>query len=131
VTAAGTERYFLPLGMIREEDIVTALPQQLALARLRRGRRIGLLTDAFVLDSFSFVILDLMRAGTTIATDDAGDAGGKICFIPTAALATVETGTEPDIRRLSAEQSNSSLVIADKAVMKLIRHVAEIGRAHV
>jgi maltose alpha-D-glucosyltransferase/alpha-amylase len=124
LTASGTEHYFLPLGMIREEDIVTALPQQLALARLRRGRRIGLLTDAFVLDSFSFVILDLMRAGTTIATDAAGDGGGKICFIPTAALAAVETGTEPDIRRLSAEQSNSSLVIADKAVMKLIRHVA-------
>jgi maltose alpha-D-glucosyltransferase/alpha-amylase len=123
-TAAGTERYFLPLGMIREEDIVTALPQQLALARLRRGRRIGLLTDAFVLDSFSFVILDLMRAGTVIATDAAGDGGGKVCFIPTAALAAVETGAEPDIRRLSAEQSNSSLVIADKAVMKLIRHVA-------
>jgi maltose alpha-D-glucosyltransferase/alpha-amylase len=124
VTAGGTEHYFLPLGMIREEDIVTALPQQLALARLRRGRRIGLLTDAFVLDSFAFVILDLMRAGTTLATDEAGNGGGEIRFLPTAALAAIETGAEPDIRRLSAEQSNSSLVIADKVVLKLIRHIA-------
>ena len=121
VTAGGIDHYFLPLGMIREEDIVTALPQQLALARLRRGRNIGLLTDAFVLDSFSFVILDLMRADTRLAT---GNGGGEIRFIPTAALAVIETGAEPDIRRLSAEQSNSSLVIEDKAVMKLIRHIA-------
>ena len=55
-TAGGTDRYLLPLGYIREEDIVTAMPQQLALARARRGRFVGLLTDAFVLDSFSFVI---------------------------------------------------------------------------
>jgi maltose alpha-D-glucosyltransferase/alpha-amylase len=124
VTASGTDHYFLPLGMIREEDIVSALPQQLALARLRRGRKVGLLTDAFVLDSFAFVILDLMRAATTIATDEAGDGGGQIRFLPTAALAAIETGAEPDVRRLAAEQSNSSLVIADKAVMKLIRHIA-------
>ena len=62
-TSGGAQRYLLPLGYIREEDIVTALPQQLALARVRRGRQVGLLTDAFVQDSFAYVIVELMRQG--------------------------------------------------------------------
>jgi maltose alpha-D-glucosyltransferase/alpha-amylase len=118
-TASGTERYLLPFGFIREEDIVTALPQQLALARIRRGRHVGLLTDAFVLDSFAYVIVELMRENTVIASDD-----GEVRFIPTDALQSTETSAEPAIRRLSAEQSNSSLIIEDKIVLKVIRHIA-------
>ncbi len=119
-TAAGTDRYLLPLGYIREEDIMTALPQQLALARVRRGRTVGYLTDAFVLDSFAFVILHLMRERAALPADD----GGEIRFIPTAALGRLDMGEQPDIRRLSAEQSNSSMVIGDMAVLKVIRHIA-------
>ncbi len=130
VTAIGVERYLLPLGFIREEDIVTALPQQLALARVRRGRNVGFLTDAFALDSFAFVMLELLRARTRLPSDD-----GEIHFIPTDALDALDTGEEPAIRRLAAEQSNSSLVIGDLAVLKVIRHIvsgvhpeAEMGR---
>ncbi|MEC4717534.1 maltose alpha-D-glucosyltransferase [Noviherbaspirillum sp. CPCC 100848] len=118
-TASGTERYLMPFGFIREEEIVTALPQQLALARVRRGRNVGLLTDAFVLDSFAYVIIQLMREGTTIASDD-----GEVRFIPTDTLHAVDTSAEPAIRRLSAEQSNSSMIIEDKIVLKVIRHIA-------
>jgi len=118
-TASGTERYLLPFGFIREEDIVTALPQQLALARIRRGRHVGLLTDAFVLDSFAYVIVELMRGNTVIPSDD-----GEVRFIATEALQRTETSAEPAIRRLSAEQSNSSLIIEDKIVLKVIRHIA-------
>jgi maltose alpha-D-glucosyltransferase/alpha-amylase len=129
-TAGGTERYLLPLGFIREEDIVTALPQQLALARVRRGRQVGFLTDAFTLDSFSYVIMELLRARAALPSED-----GEIHFIPTDALDQLDIGSEPGIRRLSAEQSNSSLVIGDAAVLKVIRHIspgvhpeAEMGR---
>ncbi len=118
-TASGIERYLLPLGYIREEDIQTALPQQLALARVRRGRTVGLLTDAFVLDSFAFVILQQMRDRARLATED-----GEVRFIPTSAFDTLDVDAEPEIRRLAAEQSNSSLVIADQAVLKVIRHIA-------
>jgi maltose alpha-D-glucosyltransferase/alpha-amylase len=129
-TANGIERYLLPLGFIREEDIVTALPQQLALARVRRGRRVGFLTDAFTLDSFAFVIVELLRERAALPSAD-----GQIHFIPTDALDKLDTGKEPGIRRLTAEQSNSSLVIGDLAVLKVIRHItpgihpeAEMGR---
>jgi maltose alpha-D-glucosyltransferase/alpha-amylase len=129
-TATGTERYLLPFGYIREEDIVTALPHQLALARVRRGRHVGFLTDAYALDSFTFVIVDLLRTRSTIATED-----GEIRFIPTEALDKLDVSAKPVIRRLSAEQSNSSLIADDKVVLKLIRHLspgvhpeAEMGR---
>jgi maltose alpha-D-glucosyltransferase/alpha-amylase len=129
-TASGSDRYLLPLGFIREQDIVTALPQQLALARVRRGPHVGLLTDAFVLDSFAFVIVELLRERTSIPSAD-----GQIQFMPTDALAKVETTAEPAIRRLSAEQSNSSLIIEDIMVLKVIRRLspgihpeAEMGR---
>ncbi|CAN5152032.1 maltose alpha-D-glucosyltransferase [soil metagenome] len=130
ITASGVDRYLLPLGFMREEEIVSALPHQLALARVRRGAKVGLLTDAFVVDSFSYVIVDLMRASTTVSSED-----GQIEFMPTTALTKLETGAQPAIRRLSAEQSNSSLIIEDKIVLKLIRHLspgihpeAEMGR---
>jgi maltose alpha-D-glucosyltransferase/alpha-amylase len=118
-TASGTNRYLLPLGFIREEDIVTALPQQLALARVRRGPQVGLLSDAFAIDSFAFVIIELLRANTSLASDD-----GQIHFIPTDALAKIETASEPAIRRMSAEQSNSSMIIDDAMVLKVIRRLS-------
>jgi len=129
-TAGGVDRYQLPFGYIREEDIVTAMPQQLALARARRGRFVGLLTDAFVLDSFSYVILEQLRARAKLPSGD-----GEVHFQPTDAIDEVELSAEPPIRRLSAEQSNSSLIIEDKMVLKVIRRLlpgvhpeAEMGR---
>ncbi len=129
-TASGVNRYLLPLGFIREEDISAALPQQLALARVRRGPHVGLLTDAFVIDSFAFVIVEMLRARTVLPTDD-----GQIYFIPTDALDKVTTTSEPAIRRLATEQSNSSLIIEDIMVLKVIRRLssgihpeAEMGR---
>ncbi len=118
-TPSGSDRYLLPFGFIREEDIVTALPQQLALARVRRGRHVGFLTDAYVLDSFSFVLLELLRARTVLPSAD-----GEIRFIPTDALDAIELPKEPAVRRMATEQSNSSLVIEDKMVLKLIRRLA-------
>ncbi|OWW19306.1 hypothetical protein AYR66_07125 [Noviherbaspirillum denitrificans] len=130
VTSGGTDRYLLPLGYIREEDIITAMPQQLALARARRGRYVGFLTDAFVLDTFSFVIIDMLRSRATLPSSD-----GEVQFLPTEALDAVELGTEPPIRRVSSEQSNSSLIIEEKMVLKVIRRLlpgvhpeAEMGR---
>ncbi|HZW13441.1 MAG TPA: maltose alpha-D-glucosyltransferase [Noviherbaspirillum sp.] len=129
-TASGTDHYLMPLGYIREEDIVTALPQQLALARVRRGRHVGLLTDGYVLDSFAYVVIELLRARASIPAQD-----GEIRFMPTEALDAVDVGPEPVVRRLSAEQSNSSLVLADTMVLKVIRRLlpgmhpeAEMGR---
>jgi maltose alpha-D-glucosyltransferase/alpha-amylase len=125
-----TESYLLPLAIAWEDDLSDALPQQLALARVRRGRRVGFLTDAFATDALPIAVL---RALALSAVQPL--ANGEIRFLPTARLAEIDIPRKPEIRRLSAEQSNSSLIIGDLAVFKLVRRVfpgvhpeAEMGR---
>jgi len=115
-TAKGTHRYTLPMGYFREVDLAAPLPQQLALARVRRGPKVGYLTDAFSLDAFAWSVLELLQAAAVLPCED-----GEVRFIPTKNLSDIELGSTPEIRRLSAEQSNSSLVMADLAVLKVIR----------
>ncbi|RXZ38353.1 maltose alpha-D-glucosyltransferase [Oxalobacteraceae bacterium CAVE-383] len=120
-TSHGVSRYQLPLGFIREEDTVTALPHQLALARVRRNNRVGLLTDAFTLDSFASVVLELLRENTVLPTPQ-----GDIHFMaaPSATPEQLAVGVDAGVRRIAAEQSNSSLVIGDKVMLKIIRHLS-------
>ena len=125
------ERYFLPLSVLWEDEPGNAaLPQQLALARVRRGRRVGLLTDAFALPGFARDVVAALRASQTLPCED-----GEIRFLPTSRMAEIEIADDAEINWLSAEQSNSSLTIGDVAIMKLIRRVsngihpeAEMGR---
>ncbi len=94
------------------------LAAQLALARVRRGPRVGYLTDAFAIDAFARVILRGLRAGEILPAD-----GGELQFRPTSLLASLELPDDAEIRRLSAEQSNSSLIIGDMIVLKVVRRV--------
>lgn len=113
-----TESYQLPLGISWDGETNSALPQQLALARIRQGRRMGYLTDAFALDAFPLGVIRALRARTTVTVDQ-----GKIKCLPTPQLDDVELPDEPKILRLSAEQSNSSLIVGNKIIIKLIRRV--------
>jgi maltose alpha-D-glucosyltransferase/alpha-amylase len=128
--ARRTESYLLPLAIVWEDAVTDALPQQLALARVRRGRRVGFLTDAFATDELPIVVLRALALSVVRPL-----AKGEIRFLPTPRLAEIDVPRKPEIRRLSAEQSNSSLIIGDIAVFKLVRRVfpgihpeAEMGR---
>jgi maltose alpha-D-glucosyltransferase/alpha-amylase len=114
-----TDRYVLPLGISWEGETAPALVQQLALARVRLFRRVGLLTDAFALDTFATGIVAHLMGRSRIAIP-----GGEIRFEPSSIADTLTLNDAPEIRRLSAEQSNSSLVIGDEFVVKLVRHVS-------
>jgi len=129
-TGRGSDHYSLAVGFLPEEEMVTALPHQLALARVRRGPRLGFLTDAFALDALARGVVDLLRAEKRVPASD-----GEVRFLPTSQLAKADIPDKAEIRRLSAEQSNSSLTIGEKAMLKLIRRVqpglhpeAEMGR---
>jgi maltose alpha-D-glucosyltransferase/alpha-amylase len=111
-----TDAYLLPLGIVWEDEASGALPQQLALARVRRGRRVGLLTDGFAVDALPHTVLALLRTHAKVAYD-----GGSIVFEPTARLADIDVQPGAEIRRMSAEQSNSSLIIGDAAMLKVLR----------
>jgi maltose alpha-D-glucosyltransferase / alpha-amylase len=129
-TPRGTDRYLLPFGFIPEDSIASALPQQLALARVRRGRRVGFLTDAFALDAFARRLIELLSAGARVVT-----AEGELQFNPTARLAAIHLDAEAAVRRSSGEQSNSALIIGGQVMIKLFRRIhggahpeAEMGR---
>ncbi|WP_407316371.1 maltose alpha-D-glucosyltransferase [Pseudomonas sp. nanlin1] len=112
-------RYQFPFGLLPEDQTGSALPQQLALSRVRRGRQVGLITDAFVLESFIRAVVKGLQAATVLDSVD-----GAIKFEPTEQLARLNLAAEPQVRYLSAEQSNSSVVIGTSMVLKMIRRVS-------
>src|SRR4051812_40039852 len=115
-----TQRWQMPLSVAWEDEPTAPLPIQLALSRVRRGRRVGLLTDAFALPGFALQMLQALADRAEIATDD-----GRIVFQPMPGNDEV-LRQKPDapVTWLSAEQSNSSLIVDDAVVLKIFRRVA-------
>ena len=114
-----TERYALPMGIVWEDDATGNLPAQLAMARVRRGPRVGYLTDGFAVDAFARAVMRNLRDAAVLKF-----AGGALEFRPTSLMASLDLAEDAEIRRLSAEQSNSSLIMGDAVVMKVVRRVA-------
>ncbi|MES2552347.1 MAG: maltose alpha-D-glucosyltransferase [Pseudomonadota bacterium] len=116
--SSGKERYFMVLGAISEDADISALAQQLAIARIRLGRNVGILTDAFAQDSFVHDMVHALRHEKRLQTED-----GEIVFSSSDAMKAWDIKPDTQIRRLSGEQSNSSLIFGDLAVLKVIRHI--------
>ena len=134
--AERVERYLLPLSIAWESATLPALPIQLALARVRRGRHVGYLTDAFATETFARALLTSLVRGVTLEAND-----GTVRFEPEPNIAELgEPAVNPEagavrpaplplapdapIHWLAAEQSNSSLVIGESVIVKLIRRIA-------
>ncbi|TXL75198.1 maltose alpha-D-glucosyltransferase [Vineibacter terrae] len=111
-------RYLLPLGIVWEDENPGSLAQQLALARVRRGRRVGLLTDAFAMGMLPRTLLTALKSSATVPSPE-----GTIEFRATSLIDSIEISQEPQLRYLSVEQSNSSVIIDDLAMLKLLRSV--------
>ncbi len=115
-----TSRWQLPLSVTWDDEPGAALPNQLALARVRRGRRMGLLTDAFTLPAFACRMLGALADKSHIETPD-----GAIVFEPIECDQTVLRQPEnAPVLWLTAEQSNSSLIVNDAVMLKLFRKVS-------
>ncbi|WP_144183622.1 maltose alpha-D-glucosyltransferase [Elioraea rosea] len=125
------ERYVIPLAVVFEDsERISALSTQLALARARRGRRVGIVTDAVSRDGF---IRAMVSSLATAAVLPFGD--GELRFRPSPLLEAVLPGADAPITRFGGEQSNTTMVQGD-VVIKLVRHVipgihpeAEMGKA--
>ncbi|MFT0167816.1 maltose alpha-D-glucosyltransferase [Paraburkholderia mimosarum] len=118
--ADGTsERYVLPIAITWGAEITTPLHIQLALSRVRRGRTVGYLTDAFSLPWFAYGVLRKLREHAAVPTVQQS----TIRFEPTDRLDELDLGEAPEVRWLAAEQSNSSLVIAEALVLKIVRRL--------
>jgi maltose alpha-D-glucosyltransferase / alpha-amylase len=111
--------WLLPLAVLWEDQPSTALPNMLAVARVRRGRRVGLLTDAFALPSIAHRSVMWLASGKEFTSDD-----GVVRFQPTeAGRAALEASLKAEVNVLAAEQTNSSLTISDIAMLKIYRRI--------
>ena len=108
-TPSGTARWLLPLGIAWEDRPTAALATQLALARVRHGARVGLLTDAFAMPELARRRHDTAsRRRASLDTD-----AGTIRFEATSRMREISVPPDAELNWLSAEQSNSSLIVGD------------------
>jgi maltose alpha-D-glucosyltransferase/alpha-amylase len=120
-TSGTTSRWLLPLSILWEDEAGAALPSRLALARVRRGRRPGLLTDAFSLPAFAHRFVDCLAEGKSYKADSS-----SLMFRPTeAGRAQLEAAKGAEINWLAAEQSNSSLTVGDVLMLKIYRRISQ------
>lgn len=115
--------YFFPYTLWWTDVAPSALPFDV-LARVRRGPETGFVSDAFFSADFARQILELLRNGREVSVAVASDKG-LICFQPEPVLQTIEWPDPVPAERFPGEQSNSSVVLGDKAVLKLIRRINE------
>lgn len=126
----GAERYMLPLSIAWDTPGMPPLPVQLALARVRRGHRVGFLTDAFALVSFAHAMCDAIAQRAVLRANEE-----TIECTANPQLEHIARDENMPIQWLTTEQSNSTLVMGESMVLKLIRRVrggihpeAEMGR---
>ncbi|WP_156840943.1 maltose alpha-D-glucosyltransferase [Novosphingobium aquimarinum] len=112
-TTSGAATYALPLGIAWEGTSHGQFASNLAMARVRRGRNVGLLTDGFAVTSFAQAVLTGLRDGAVVEAD-----GGAIRFEARPGF-DLEPDAEPEW--IAAEQSNSTLILSHTAVLKLLR----------
>jgi maltose alpha-D-glucosyltransferase/alpha-amylase len=116
--AGRLENYTLPLGVCSDDHTSGPLAQQLAVTRVRRAAVVGYLTDAFALDAFTRAVIDALRSDRVLTFP-----GGRLIFRKSDGLNDLVLQEDMSILRLSAEQSNSSLIVDEKIVLKIVRKV--------
>lgn len=112
-------RWLLPIAVVSEDEPLSALAGRLALARVRRGREVQLLTDAFALPGFAFAMARSLKEAARLPSGD-----GEIAFEQAEGADIPELPADAEINWLSAEQSNSSLIAGDLMMIKVLRKIA-------
>ncbi|MEW6255390.1 MAG: maltose alpha-D-glucosyltransferase [Pseudomonadota bacterium] len=115
--ASGTERYAMPLAIAWEDQSPSNLAVQLALSRVRQGRRVGYLTDALTQDRLPHAVIRGMRSGATLNLPD----GGQLVFSATPGLADLDIPVEAPILRSGVDEAISAIDIEEYATFKVIR----------
>jgi maltose alpha-D-glucosyltransferase/alpha-amylase len=118
VVGGVAERYALPVKLVWEENM-SQLEQQLAMAGVRRGSAVGKMTDAFASPAFALAMIEHWRNRSVLKIG----ATGEMVFRTEPGLDAITLSEQPPIFWLSAEQSNSSLIVESKLVLKVVRRI--------
>ncbi|MGE0258000.1 MAG: maltose alpha-D-glucosyltransferase, partial [Alphaproteobacteria bacterium] len=127
VALSGGERqqYALPLAAIwspsGSETRNALLP--VTLAELRQSRREGALVEAASQDGFALALLGAIERQSDITMRTADGRSGTASFRPTPLFADMPPPERLVVRRLGAEQSNSSVLFEEYAVLKIYRRL--------
>jgi len=118
------EQYALPLAVIWNSDDADdeefELARDMAIAAVRGEGRTGLLTDAFFVRAFIKGLLAAASNGKNVASSDDGTLDIRL---ESGAGDAIGACADADIRWLSTEQSNSSVIVGQRIVMKLMRRL--------
>ena len=111
------QHYFAPL--VVDETVSEDEPSPYVVARVRRGSSIGVLLDADADPDFACAMLDALRAQTVLKLS----SDRQLRFVAATGLVDEPPVTPADVQRMSAEQSNSSILLGDRLVLKLYRRL--------
>lgn len=123
-----SQQYFVPLAIEEGREDEGLMPY--AVARVRRGRQTGLMYGAASSPDFALAIVRAMQNGAEVPAGD-----GVIRFRHTQQFDPAVELDPADIRRLGGEQSNTSIALGSRKVLKLYRRLQpgihpelEVGR---
>ncbi len=128
----GREQYFLPLTVCAQSEATSLEEQAPAILANITGAKKGFMFDAWLDDRFARTLLDALERDEQVSTKR-----GAIRAMKTSAFAGIHGGTsgDPPVRRLSVDQSNTSIVYGNRLILKLFRRLQpginpdfEIGR---
>src|SRR5690606_22501002 len=126
-TGIQRQRYQIPLTIFFEDHPMPALAHQLALARVRRRQRAGVLTDGIASEFLARSLVEtIAKAGPQGMALDLveGSTQSPLQFTGTAALQGLNlVDAELEVRTLAVEQSNSSVILGEQAVLKMLRRL--------
>jgi maltose alpha-D-glucosyltransferase/alpha-amylase len=110
--------YFVPTATASGLQRTDALARA-TMARVRRGARDSFMYDGFAIDAFVRALLDLIRREERRTTQ----RGGAFAGHATEVFRTLELAAEPAVRRMNVEQSNTSVIIDERIMLKGYRRV--------
>lgn len=117
----GEATYLLPTTLLWSES-VTGMPAQYAMARVRRGSELGLATDGYAVPAFVLALLACFQTRTEIPVRTPAGKG-SLQFLAEQGLDDIDWPQTPEVLWFHGEQTNSSAMLGDEAVLKLIRHI--------
>ena len=116
----GSQRmYFVPVAIANTSEAERKALARATMARVRRGAQEGFLYDGLATDVLPLALLDDVRAERRRRTT----RGGEFVAHAAPTLATLALPDTPVVRRLSVEQSNTSIVIDEAVMLKGYRRV--------